>query len=131
MDQEACLRDKDVLVVDDDPTILDFVSECLQDEGYTVRRAFDGLAAWQEIEIAPPVLLVTDIRMPRMPGCELVARVRARGYDFPIVIIAATPSLATPLLHFENTAYIPKPFELDRLIAVVQQYMAPAVGELV
>jgi CheY-like chemotaxis protein len=127
MDQGAWVQGSDVLVVDDDPAILDLVSEFLEDEGYTIRTACDGLEAWQAIKAAPPRLLVTDIRMPRMPGCELVARVRASGHDFPIVVIAATPALAAPLLRFENTAYVPKPFELEVLLATAQQSLARAV----
>src|SRR5215216_6132443 len=101
MHQNTNPHGDDVLVVDDDPTILDLVEELLADEGYRVRRAVDGLEAWQAIADAPPSLLVTDIRMPRMMGSELVARLRATGYAFPILLMAATPTLAAPLLRLD------------------------------
>jgi DNA-binding response OmpR family regulator len=119
----------DVLVVDDDPTILDMVTEFLEDEGYNVRRACDGMEAWQAIISAPPMLLVTDIRMPRMMGSELVTRLRAAGYGFPILLMAATPALAAPLLRLDGTQFIAKPFDLEVLIAGVRRYAAPVAAE--
>jgi DNA-binding response OmpR family regulator len=126
MQQDTRLPGDHVLVVDDDPTILDLIAEFLEDEGYTVRRACNGFEAWQAIEAARPLLLITDIRMPRMSGSELVARVRACGYDFPILVVAATPALATPLLQLNDTAFIAKPFELDQLFDGVRRFALPA-----
>jgi len=127
MDQDAKLAGRDVLVVDDDPSIIDLVTELLVDEGYRVRRARDGLEAWRAIGARPPALLVTDIRMPVMDGSELVRRLRAHGYDFPIVIMAASPALAEPLLQLDSTAFIAKPFDLEELLDCIRQYVAPAV----
>jgi CheY-like chemotaxis protein len=129
MHQDTNPHGDDVLVVDDDPTIRDLVTELLEDEGYSVRRACDGLEAWQAIEDAPPKLLVTDIRMPRMMGSELVTRLRATGYAFPILLMAATPALAAPLLRLDCIEFIAKPFELELLIEGVRRYAAPAVIE--
>jgi two-component system chemotaxis response regulator CheY len=131
MHQDTKPQGGDVLVVDDDLAIIQLVTELLEDEGYTVRSACDGLEAWQAIEDAPPRLLMTDICMPRMTGSELVTRLRARGYGFPILIIAATPALAAPLLHFDSIMYVTKPFHLNVLLDAVQQYVAPAVVEVV
>jgi two-component system, OmpR family, response regulator MprA len=112
----------DILIVEDDPTIIELLKEALTDEGYDVRSAANGLEGWLAIESAPPALLLTDIRMPVMSGTELVTRVRARGYTFPIVILAATAALAAPLVQPGRTAYIAKPFMLDTLLATVAQY---------
>ena len=117
----------DVLVVDDDMGIVDLVVDLLIDEGYTARRAVDGLAAWQAIVQAPPALLVTDIRMPKMTGAELVTRVRAAGYDFPIVIMAATADLAEPLRKLDCVTYLAKPFDVQALLDRVERYVVPAI----
>jgi two-component system OmpR family response regulator len=116
----------DVLVVDDDPMIISLVTELLTDEGYSVRSACNGLEAWHAIEAALPTLLLTDIRMPIMTGTELVRRLRAAGYDFPIVIIAATPALAEPLLKLDRIEYMAKPFELELLLDGVARYVVPS-----
>jgi CheY-like chemotaxis protein len=131
MDQTMKLGRDDILVVDDDPMIIALLTELLIEEGYSVRIARDGLEAWHAIESAPPALLLTDLRMPRMTGRELVTRLRARGYDFPILIIAATPALAEPLLQFAPIEYIAKPFELDLLLDGVARWVAPAAVNLV
>src|SRR3712207_793617 len=114
----------DILIVEDDPAIIDVLTETLIDEGYHVRTARDGLAGWQAIASVPPALLLTDIRMPVMSGIELVTRVRAAGYTFPIVIIAATEQQAWPLLRLDDTVYIAKPFALTTLLDSVAQYVA-------
>jgi CheY-like chemotaxis protein len=131
MDQNAKPASGDILVADDDPTIIELLTELLTDEGYSVRSACDGLEAWHAIETAPPALLLTDLRMPFMTGSELVTRVRAARYDFPILIVAATPALAEPLLQFAPIEYIAKPFELELPLDGVRRYAAPAVAELV
>jgi CheY-like chemotaxis protein len=131
MDQDTKPGSGDILVVDDDPMIICLLTELLTDEGYSVRSASDGLEAWHAIESAPPTLLVTDIRMPHMTGRELVMRLRASGYDFPILLVAATPALAEPLVQFDGIEFIAKPFELELLLDGVRRYVAPAVVELV
>jgi DNA-binding response OmpR family regulator len=115
----------EVLVVDDDTAIALLLEEVLTEEGYRVRMAYDGLAGWRAIQAAAPALLVTDIRMPRMSGTELVRKVRASGYDFPIVIIAATPELAQPLLLVKHTEYLAKPFDLHQFLDRVARHVAP------
>jgi CheY-like chemotaxis protein len=60
-----------VLVVDDEPTIRDLVSALLQDEGYTVRQARDGLEALREVEEDGIDLVLSDVRMPRLDGVSL------------------------------------------------------------
>src|SRR4051812_11828571 len=111
MYQYTLTQGDDILVVDDDSTILDLVTEVLEDAGYHVRRACDGWAAWQAIQDAPPTLLLTDIRMPHVTGSDLVMRARTHGYTFPILLMAATPALAAPLMQMGDIAFIAKPFD--------------------
>jgi DNA-binding response OmpR family regulator len=127
MYQDTSSPGGDVLVVDDDPSILDLVTEFLSDEDYRFRRACNGLEAWHAITSAPPRLLLTDLRMPLMTGEELVTRLRASGYGFPILLMAATPALAAPLLQLDCIEFIAKPFELDLLLDRVRRYVAPTV----
>jgi DNA-binding NtrC family response regulator len=128
MNGDTKLSGNDVLVVDDDPMVVDLVAELLEDEGYHVRRASDGWEAWQAIQAAPPMLLVTDIRMARMNGSELVMRLRASGSTIPILLMGASPALAVPLLQFDDVEFIEKPFELELLLDGVRRYAAPAAS---
>lgn len=118
----------DIFVVDDDPAIIELVTELLVDEGYRLRHASNGVQAWEAIASAPPKLLLTDIRMPLMDGVELVTRLRASGAAFPILLMAATPALAEPLLQLKDIEYIAKPFELELLLDGVQRALAPAIS---
>lgn len=131
MHQNTMLQDGDVLVVDDDAAILDLVTEFLADEGYRFRRAYNGLEAWEAIRQMPPAFLLTDIRMPLMGGPELVTHVRAGGYGFPILVMAATPALAVPLLQLDGVEFIAKPFDLVMLLDSIQKHVAPALGDTV
>jgi len=119
----------DILVVDDDPTILELVTELLEDEGYRVRQACDGLEAWQAIHVAPPRLLLTDLRMPFMSGEVLVTQLRAGGYDFPILLMAATPARGLALAQRYGIEFIEKPFALELLLDGVRRYAGPAIVE--
>jgi DNA-binding NtrC family response regulator len=131
MHQDTNLQGGDVLVVDDDSSILDLVTEFFAEEGYRFRRARNGLEAWQALNHTPPAFLLTDIRMPLMGGPELVRRIRASGYAFPILLMAATPALAVPLLQLDGVEFIAKPFDLDRLLDSIQKHVAPAFAEAV
>jgi two-component system, OmpR family, alkaline phosphatase synthesis response regulator PhoP len=104
---------RDVLVVDDDRSILDLLTDLLEEEGYRVRRAADGLAALAEVERTEPDLVVTDVMMPRLNGMALAAELRQRGIP-TIVTSAAVPTVDDPCL-----AFIPKPFDIERLLDLV------------
>jgi DNA-binding response OmpR family regulator len=117
----------DVLIIDDEPAIVEMLEEFLTDEGYHVRSARDAEAGWHAIKSSAPALLLLDIVMPgRMDGADLARKLRAEGYTFPIIIIAATEVRARPLLHLAPISYIGKPFDLDRLLRGVARYLAPA-----
>jgi CheY-like chemotaxis protein len=77
---------RDIVVVDDDPTLLSMLSDVFNEDGYTVRTAADGFAALAAIRDRIPDILVSDLNMPRMSGFELLSVVRRR---FPAIIVIA------------------------------------------
>lgn len=66
-----------VLIVDDDPTIRQILATLLTMEGFVVATAADGRQAWEQVLAAPPDVVLSDARMPRMNGYELLAAIRA------------------------------------------------------
>jgi two-component system, OmpR family, response regulator MprA len=126
MHDNSTLAGGDVLVIDDDPTIIALVVEVLTEEGYAVRSASNGIEGLQSIAHAPPALLLLDIQMPGLSGIEVAKQARAANHNFPIVVITATPRLAQSLEHVDGLDYLAKPFELNQLIALVAQHVPPA-----
>ncbi len=109
--------DRTVLVVDDDRHIVDVLAEVLESEGYTVRKAYDGMDALQEAAIASPDLVLSDVAMPKMNGVALAQRLRERGT--PVVLLSA--AVADPRL--PGVPYVVKPFDLDQILAVVARFL--------
>jgi len=77
-----------VLVVDDEPAVLETMAAILRSRKYRVMTAVDGLDALQVLENTLPDLILTDLTMPRMSGSELVSRVRERFPEMPIVVFS-------------------------------------------
>src|ERR1043165_1570548 len=80
-----------VLVVDDEPDKRLLLAFALENEGYEVHTAADGVAGLQAVELHQPDLIVTDVMMPRMDGYEMIRRVRANPQTrfIPVIIHSA------------------------------------------
>lgn len=118
---------KQLLVVDDDPSLLLAVSETLRAEGYEVVTARRGAEAMVRVAEALPDLIISDIRMPGMDGYALVRNLRAapRTRLVPIVFLTAKDETADRITGFRTgvDAYITKPFEPEELVAVVSSIL--------
>jgi two-component system alkaline phosphatase synthesis response regulator PhoP len=114
---ECNMGSRSVLVVDDDRAIVDALATILTEEGYIVRRAYDGLSALEEAEIAPPDLVLSDIAMPGLDGIALTQRLRERGV--PVVLLSA--AMTDP--EIPGVPYLPKPFDLEHLLAVAERVL--------
>jgi CheY-like chemotaxis protein len=103
-----------VLVVDDDPDVLNMLAVVLLSANYTVLRACDGAEALAIAERERPDLILSDVNMPQLSGVELAARLRARadGYDPSILLMSGVEPPALP----ERTAFLAKPFLPNRLL---------------
>ncbi|MEG0975053.1 MAG: Hpt domain-containing protein [Comamonas sp.] len=123
---EQVLQTPLVLVVDDSITVRRVTQRLLQREGYRVALAADGLQALDRLREERPVMVLSDIEMPRMDGFELVREIRADDAlkDLPVVMI--TSRIADK--HREHAAslgvdhYLGKPYSDDVLLSLVRQY---------
>jgi len=77
-----------VLIVDDEPTVLEIAALVLQERGYEVRKAKDGFQALVELRRSVPDLIISDLRMPNMSGFELLSIVRRRFPHIPVIAIS-------------------------------------------
>ncbi len=114
-----------ILVVEDDIDLRDALSDTLQLAGYSVCVAQDGRMALDMIESKEPVLVVTDIQMPRMDGHALLKHIRKRWPDLPVMIMTAYGSIEKAVEAMRDGAvdYMTKPFEAEVLVNMVGQYI--------
>ena len=108
-----------VLVVDDEPSIVDAVATALRYEGFDVRVAGNGRSALNAAQEAPPDLIVLDVMLPDLDGIEVTRRLRADGIDVPILFLTARDSIEDKLagLSVGGDDYVTKPFSLAEVVA--------------
>jgi two-component system response regulator MprA len=116
-----------VLVVDDDPDIIDFLEMALEDAGYLVLASVDGESLQVAHDTQPDVILL-DINMPGMNGVEVSQRLRDDPVtaDIPIVVMSAQDRLRTTGALMPVNDRLPKPFDLAGLYAVVGRWVVAA-----
>jgi len=115
----------DVLVVDDDPVIVELIMDALHNEGYAVRRVYNGAEGLMAIAAEPPALVLLDLQLPSLNGSAVLVQVRAAHPDLPVVLITTIPDQARSLFEPYYVMCIPRPFDLDELLACVARYVQP------
>jgi CheY-like chemotaxis protein len=115
----------DILVVEDDGATRDLLRMSLELEGYTVALAPNGAEGWRQLRSAAPQLLLLDIMMPEMDGAELLGRIRGDPVlsRIPVIVISAFGAMASAAASLAQE-YVPKPFDLDVLLATIARYCA-------
>lgn len=112
---------KRILVVDDERQITRMLRTALQNSGYSVETAQNGLEAFQKFEADPPDLIITDLSMPEMSGLELTQAVR-RVADTPIIVLSVRDAERMKVTALDEGAddYLTKPFSMLELLARVR-----------
>ncbi len=117
----------DILIVDDEPDIVTFLSAVLTDEGFPVRTARNGREGLGAIRSQQPSLLILDLMMPEISGFEVLDTLREEGLlgAIPIIVLSAKSSHSDILdaLHRGADDFIPKPFDLDELLLRIRVWM--------
>lgn len=122
-----------ILVVDDDPDVLEVIRESLGSQGYEVVTASDGEAARAALAEAPPDAVLLDVGLPGEDGLTLGRQLRER-LDIAIIMISGAGETVDRIVGLEVGAddYIAKPFDLRelraRLKSVLRRYRRPAAG---
>lgn len=110
-----------ILLIDDDPNLLDMLAMAFEDAGHDVQTARDGLKGHKKATQGDPELIVSDVNMPGMDGFTLCRRLRDEGYTLPIVLLTARDTEIDEALGLELGAddYVVKPFSSRVLTARV------------
>ncbi|MGH2409459.1 MAG: response regulator [Chloroflexota bacterium] len=116
-----------ILLVEDDPTLLEAIRYNLGKEGYQVVTAVDGVQALEQARQASPDLVILDIMLPRLDGLEVCRAIR-RDSSVPIVMLTAKSGETDTVLGLEMGAddYLAKPFRLRELLARVKAQLRRA-----
>jgi two-component system chemotaxis response regulator CheY len=116
---------KRILIVDDSSAIRKSVNFILDQAGYAVTAAEDGLDALSKLEGAGFDLIVTDVNMPNLDGIELTKKVREQAaYKYTPIVVLTTESQGSKMEEGKAagaTGWIVKPFDADKLLAVVKR----------
>ena len=118
-----------VLVVDDDEPIARMMAEFLGEHGFAADWAGGGRIALARMQIAPPDVLVLDLRMPEMDGRALLKAVRALGMSPRVVLFSADRSVADAARELACEAFVEKPFAPESLLAAVRRTMSLAAAK--
>ncbi len=119
-----------ILMVDDEPKLVDVVRVYLESDGFQVVAAGNGREALERFHQARPDLVVLDLMMPEMDGLEVCRRLRAES-DVPIIMLTARAEEIDELLGLELGAddYVAKPFSPRALLARVRAVLRRANAE--
>jgi DNA-binding NtrC family response regulator len=115
-----------VLIIDDEKSLLDLLSVVFKKEGYGVRTALAAAKAFEIIDKEDIDLVVTDIKMPETDGMEVLRQVKARNPDVPVVMVTAYGSItqAVETLKAGALDYVVKPFDVEELKIIVSRGLA-------
>ncbi len=123
---------KYILIVDDDPDLVETVSMMLESKGYEVGKAYDGIEGEEAIKKRRPDVLILDVMMPRKNGYQLCKELKSNKWtnEIPIVLLTAVGEAVptTSYSHAEGMAieaedFIPKPVDAATLVAAVERLL--------
>jgi two-component system OmpR family response regulator len=121
-----------ILVVDDEPSIVDAVATALRYEGFEVEEATNGRDAISAVARFEPDLVVLDWMLPDIEGIEVGRRIRSRGFKMAILFLTAKEAVENKVeaLRAGGDDYVTKPFSLAEVVARVQAILRRTAGEL-
>ena len=119
-----------VLVVDDDPDLVESIAMKLESDNFRVAKAYDGIEAWEKIKEDRPDLIILDVMMPRKNGYVVCDEIKKDDQykDITVVLLTAVGDAVTTTkyTHWEGKTtlaedFIPKPIDLDKLVEIVKE----------
>jgi two-component system nitrogen regulation response regulator GlnG len=120
-----------VWVVDDDEAIRFVLQRALRKSGYTVECFASVGSVSRALEKEQPQVILTDIRLPDADGLSLLDTLESLSFSIPVIAMTAFSNLDQAVSAFQKGVfeYLPKPFDLDQVISVVERAVAPGLRE--
>src|SRR5436305_7529858 len=122
----AVMPEGTILVCDDDAAIRTVLNQALGRAGYQVRTAANVAGLWRWVSQGDGNLVITDVVLPDENAFDLLPRIKRLRPELPIVVMSAQNNILTAITAAERGAYeyLPKPFDLKGLTAIVQRALA-------
>lgn len=119
-----------ILIIEDEPQVVDFLRKGLTEKGYEVEIAFDGQTGDRLASKGVFDLIILDVVLPYLNGYELCKRIRDKGLDVPILMLTALSATNDKVSGFDAGAddYLVKPFEFDELLARIKALARRSTG---
>jgi two-component system, OmpR family, response regulator len=119
-----------ILLAEDEPRVAADITAALERSGYVVDRVADGEAAWFHGDTEEYDAAVLDLGLPKLDGLAVLKRWRANGRRFPVVVLTARGAWTERVEGIDAGAddYLPKPFEMDELVARLRAVLRRTVG---
>lgn len=118
-------KNKKILVVDDDPSIIDALCLILTEEGFTVDSALKGEETYTKIQSFSPDLILLDVLMSGQDGREICRNLKKDGQTkkIPIIMLSAHPSAKTGAQECGADDFLAKPFDISELVSAIAKYI--------
>jgi len=115
-----------ILIADDDRSIRTVLTQALGRSGYQVRSTSNAATLWRWVEDGEGDLVITDVVMPDENGLDLIPRIKRLRPELRVIVMSAQSTLMTAVKAAQRGAfeYLPKPFDLKELLAVVGRALA-------
>jgi len=112
-----------VLIIDDEPSVVNFLSILLQREGYEVITAGSGPEALKKFRENPADVVLVDLKMPEMDGLQVLSKIKSMDNETPVIIMTAYASIESAIEAMRKGAfdYVMKPFKVDEIALVVKR----------
>ena len=120
-----------IIVADDDAAIRTVLSQALSRAGYEVRTTGTVAGLWRWVASGEGDLVITDVVMPDDNAFELLPRIKRMRPELPIIVMSAQNTFMTAIKASERGAYeyLPKPFDLKELVAIVGRALSEPSGD--
>jgi CheY-like chemotaxis protein len=118
-----------ILLIEDDIAVQKVLAEVLRLAGYDVQTTDDGIPAVEMVKDHAPDLIISDVRLPFMDGYEVLETVRKNPSTarVPFVLLSSRYNPDSPR-DLSADAYVPKPFDMDELLACIRQLLPQALA---
>jgi CheY-like chemotaxis protein len=109
----------DILLIEDEPGVMDVMLRVLQRAGFSVRTAQDGGSALAALQERPPALAILDLVLPGISGYTVLAHIHRQYPALPVIVITANPQAIAHPAAQNVRHYLLKPFHIEELLDMV------------